>query len=75
MKMIPLMYRGRASAISNISWSLPMEIGCGLDGYLLDINLELPLKLTVLLYFSSNDSTNVFQRILIKGELGKDYNA
>lgn len=77
MKMIPPMYRGRAAAIFNISWTLPMGIGRGLGGYLLDINLELPLRLTALLYvFSLMILLMFFKEYIIKGETRKsDHNA
>jgi len=67
MKVIPPMYRGRAAAIFNVSWMFPIGIGRGLGGYLLDIDLELPLRLTAILYvFFSSSPVNIFQRIHCK---------
>ena len=70
MKIIPPMYRGRAAAIFNVSWMLPIGIGRGLGGYLLDIDLELPLRLTAILYvFSLAVLSIFFKEYIVKGEI------
>ena len=50
MTLIPPDRRGTASAFLSLSWTLPAGGGRAVGGYLLDINLELPLRLTALLY-------------------------
>jgi MFS family permease len=53
MGLLPISYRGRGSAVLSIAWAVPTSIARGLGGYLLDINLELPLRLTSVLYTSA----------------------
>ena len=50
MRMVPRDLRGTASALLSLSWTLPAGGGRAVGGYLLDIDLELPLRLTALLY-------------------------
>ncbi|MEB3766026.1 MAG: MFS transporter [Desulfurococcales archaeon] len=50
MKLVPEEKRGLASAFLSLSWTIPAGGGRAVGGYLLDINLELPLRLTALLY-------------------------
>jgi MFS family permease len=53
MSLLPISYRGRGSAILSLAWTLPTSIARGIGGYLLDINIELPLRLTAILYTSA----------------------
>ncbi|MCE4620277.1 MAG: MFS transporter [Desulfurococcales archaeon] len=50
MRLVPVELRGRASALLSLSWTIPAGIGRAVGGLLLDIDLELPLRLTALLY-------------------------
>ncbi len=50
MQLLPPEYRGRGSAILGLAWQVPVGIGRGVGGYLLDVDLELPLRLTAMLY-------------------------
>jgi len=53
MRLIPRDLRGRASSVLSIGWQIPAGLGRYVGGYLLDIDLELPLRLTTLLYTMS----------------------
>ena len=53
MARVPVEYRGAASAFLALSWTIPAGGGRAVGGYLLDINLELPLRLTAALYSAS----------------------
>jgi hypothetical protein len=53
MALLPISYRGRGSAVLSIAWAVPTSIARGLSGYLLDLNLELPLRITSILYASA----------------------
>ncbi len=50
MKLIPRGYRGRGYALISLSWMLPTIPGRGLGGYLLDVDVELPLRITAITY-------------------------
>ncbi|MEB3773777.1 MAG: MFS transporter [Desulfurococcales archaeon] len=50
LSLVPRSFRGVASSILSLSWTLPASGGRVVGGYLLDINVELPLRLTALLY-------------------------
>ncbi len=50
MQLLPPEYRGRGSAILGLAWQVPVGIGRGVGGYLLDIDVELPLRITSILY-------------------------
>ena len=50
MTLVPREKRGAASALLSLSWTLPAGGGRAVGGYLLDIDLELPLRLTAVLY-------------------------
>jgi MFS family permease len=50
MRQVPRDLRGVASAFLSLSWTIPAGGGRAVGGYLLDLNLELPLRLTALLY-------------------------
>ncbi len=50
MRIIPSSYRGRSLSIINISRNFTSVFARGLGGYLLDIDLELPLRITSLVY-------------------------
>ena len=50
MRLVPMELRGTASALLSLSWTIPAGIGRAVGGLLLDIDLELPLRLTALLY-------------------------
>ncbi len=50
MRMVPRGLRGTASAFLSLSWTIPAGGGRAVGGVLLDIDLELPLRLTALLY-------------------------
>ena len=50
MKLIPIERRGVASAFLNMSWNIPSIIGVSIGGYMLDIDVELPIRVTALLY-------------------------
>jgi MFS family permease len=51
--LVPRDKRGIASAFTSLSWTIPASGGRALGGRLLDIDVELPLRLTALIYFSS----------------------
>lgn len=53
LSLVPLELRGSASGVLSLSWSLPASAGRAVGGYLLDINVELPLRLTALIYTTS----------------------
>ncbi len=48
--LVPREYRGLASSMLSLSWTIPASGGRVVGGYLLDINVELPLRLTAMLY-------------------------
>ncbi len=50
MTLVPREKRGAASALLSLSWTLPAGGGRAVGGYLLDVDLELPLRVTALLY-------------------------
>ncbi len=50
MRQVPRDLRGVASTFLSLSWTIPAGGGRAVGGYLLDVNLELPLRLTALLY-------------------------
>jgi MFS family permease len=50
MRLIPRDLRGRASSVLGIVWQFPAGLGRYVGGHLLDIDLELPLRLTTILY-------------------------
>ena len=50
MAVVPPEHRGKASSIVDLSSSVLSAIGRGLGGYMLDIDLELPLRLTATIY-------------------------
>ena len=50
MRLVPRSLRGTASAVLSLSWTLPASGGRAVGGYLLDVDLELPLRLTAALY-------------------------
>ena len=53
LSLIPRDKRGIATSIMNLSFRIPRGIGRAVGGWLLDIDLELPLRLTALLYTTS----------------------
>ncbi|MCE4613175.1 MAG: MFS transporter [Desulfurococcales archaeon] len=53
LSLIPREKRGMATAFLSLSWTIPASGGRALGGRLLDIDVELPLRLTALIYFSS----------------------
>jgi len=50
LSLVPRDLRGVASSILSLSWTIPASGGRVVGGYLLDINVELPLRLTAVLY-------------------------
>ncbi len=50
MRVVPRERRGSASSILSLSFTLPATAGRALGGALLDVNLELPLRLTAIIY-------------------------
>ncbi|MEB2836817.1 MAG: MFS transporter [Desulfurococcales archaeon] len=50
MSLVPSEYRGTAAAFLSISWTVPAGIGRAVGGWLLDRDLELPLRLTAAIY-------------------------
>ncbi|GBF09565.1 putative MFS transporter [Aeropyrum pernix] len=50
MRVVPRERRGSASSILSLSFTLPATAGRAMGGALLDINLELPLRLTAAIY-------------------------
>ncbi|OYT46627.1 MAG: hypothetical protein B6U85_07365 [Desulfurococcales archaeon ex4484_42] len=50
MAVVPPEHRGKASSIVDLSRSVPSAIGRGLGGYMLGIDLELPLRITAIIY-------------------------
>ncbi len=65
MSLVPRDRRGIASAFMSLSWTIPAGGGRALGGYLLDVDVELPLRLTALLYTVSLVGMGyVFRRFL-----------
>ncbi|MCE4615089.1 MAG: MFS transporter [Desulfurococcales archaeon] len=50
LSLVPFEKRGVASSLMSLSWTLPAGFGRMVGGYLFDINLELPLRLTAGIY-------------------------
>lgn len=50
MKLIPSERRGVGTALFSLSWNIPASFGRAIGGYLLDIDVELPLRITAILY-------------------------
>ncbi len=50
MKRVPVGERGMASALLNLAWNVPASAGRAIGGWLMDINVELPLRITAVLY-------------------------
>ncbi len=50
MRLVPVELRGTATAFLSLSWTIPAGGGRAVGGWLLDKNLELPLRLTAILY-------------------------
>ena len=50
MSLLPRDMRGRGSAVLGLAWQVPVGLGRAVGGALLDIDLELPLRATALLY-------------------------
>ena len=53
LNLVPRERQGMASSLLSLSWTLPGGFGRAVGGYLLDIDLELPLRLTALIYTAS----------------------
>ncbi len=49
-RLVPAERRGLASAFLNLAWTIPAGAGRAVGGALLDVNLELPLRLTAAIY-------------------------
>ncbi|WP_048061453.1 MFS transporter [Hyperthermus butylicus] len=50
MSLIPWELRGRGSSLLGLAWQVPVGLGRSVGGALLDIDVELPLRVTALLY-------------------------
>jgi len=50
MRLIPHDRRGVGSALFSLAWNIPAGLGRAVGGYILDIDIELPLRLTTLFY-------------------------
>ncbi len=50
MRIVPSGYRGRAMSAFIIAWQLPAVAGRGVGGYLMAIDVELPLRVTSAIY-------------------------
>ncbi len=50
LSLVPRELRGVASSLLSLSWTIPASGGRVVGGFLLDINVELPLRLTAVLY-------------------------
>lgn len=50
LSLVPFEKRGVASSLMSLSWTLPAGFGRMVGGYLFDIDLELPLRLTAGIY-------------------------
>jgi MFS family permease len=50
MSLFPWELRGRGSSLLGLAWQVPVGLGRSVGGALLDVNVELPLRLTALLY-------------------------
>ncbi|MET1128218.1 MAG: MFS transporter [Thermoproteota archaeon] len=50
MSLLPWGLRGRGSSLLGLAWQVPVGLGRSVGGALLDVNVELPLRLTALLY-------------------------
>lgn len=50
MRQVPARHRGTAGSLLSLSWNVPAGGGRAVGGYLLDVNVELPLRLTAVMY-------------------------
>ncbi len=50
LNLVPRERQGMASSLLSLSWTLPGGLGRAVGGYLLDVDLELPLRLTATIY-------------------------
>ncbi len=50
MKLVPNSHRGRAVSIFTIAWQLPAVAGRSVGGYLMNVDVELPLRVTSVIY-------------------------
>ncbi len=53
MRLVPRSLRGSAGALMSLSFTLPASAGRAVGGALLDVDLELPLRATAVLYAAS----------------------
>ena len=53
MNIIPPEHRGKASSIMGLSWQIPTVPGRSIGGYLLQVGLEAPLRITAALYVAA----------------------
>ncbi|MEB3851691.1 MAG: hypothetical protein LRS49_03820 [Desulfurococcales archaeon] len=50
LRLVPPERRGVASAFLNLAWTVPAGAGRAVGGFLLDVDLELPLRATAAVY-------------------------
>ncbi len=53
LKQVPRAMRGSAASLLSLSFTVPAALGRSLGGFMLDIDLELPLRTTALLYLTA----------------------
>ncbi len=68
MTLIPRELRGKAASLISLPWTLVGGIGRAVGGKLLDIDLELPLRITAILYAVSLTGTAIVFRDYIRKE-------
>ncbi len=71
LTLIPRDKRGIASAFTSLSWTIPASGGRALGGKLLDIDVELPLRLTALIYFLSLSGMGALFRDRLKAGVNR----
>ena len=50
MSIVPAEHRGKTSSIIGLAWQIPTVPGRSIGGYLLQVDLEAPLRITAILY-------------------------
>ena len=50
MRLIPHDKRGVGSALFSLAWNIPAGFGRAVGGYMLDLDIELPLRVTTVFY-------------------------
>ena len=71
LRMVPLERRGTAAALISLTFTVPAAAGRSLGGFMLDIDLELPLRLTAALYMVALAYLYTKRRVIEESKLSK----